>query len=152
MAVVIAQESPHQPQTVRLSEELDAYQKALYPADSAHLLDADALGEDNVRLFVAREDGEALGCGALRLDAAAGTGEIKRMWVQPAARGRGIGRALLQRLEQLARAEGCTVLQLQSGIHQPESLALYRAAGYLERGPFGDHRQDPFSVFMEKML
>jgi putative acetyltransferase len=43
-------------------------------------------------------------------------------------------------------------LRLETGIHQPEALGLYRAAGFVERGPFGPYRPDPLSVFMEKPL
>jgi len=103
-----------------------------------------------VRFFVARLDGEAVGCGALRIDV--GYGELKRMYVTPAARGHRIGRRILDRIEAEARAEGLTCLRLETGIHQPEALALYRSAGYAERDAFGAYAPDPLSVFMEKIL
>ena len=149
--ITIAVESPCQTDVARLIQALDAYQTALYPAESNHLLDLDALSAPDVRFLVARRDGAAVGCGALRVDAE-GYGEVKRMFVLPSARGLKLGRRLLDRIEAEARRERLTCLRLETGIHQPEALGLYRAAGYVEREPFGDYRPDPLSVFMEKPL
>ncbi len=149
--ITIALESPRQVEVERLLESLDAYQSALYPPDSNHFLDVDALAESNVRFFVARHGSKALGCGALRIDGA-GYGELKRMFVAPAARGLKLGRRILDRIEEEARREGLGWLRLETGIHQPEALGLYRSAGYVERDAFGDYRPDPLSVFMEKRL
>ncbi len=55
-------------------------------------------------------------------------------------------------LEQCAAEEGVSLLQLETGVRQPEALALYRALGYVERGPFGPYRPDPLCLFMEKRL
>lgn len=149
--VTIAAESARQDDVIALIHELDDYQRALYPPESNHLLGVDALLQPDVRFFVARRGGEPLGCGALRIDAG-GWGEVKRMFVRPAARGERLGRRLLQRIEEEARREGLAWLRLETGIHQPEALGLYRAAGYVERGPFGEYGPDPLSVFMEKPL
>ncbi len=150
LALVLALESPRQDAVRRLLDALDAYQSALYPAESNHFLDVDALSAPNVRFFVARLDGEAVGCGALRIDE--GYGELKRMYVTPAARGHRVGRRILERIEAEARAAGLDCLRLETGIHQPEALALYRSAGYVERAAFGAYAPDPLSVFMEKIL
>jgi len=149
--ITIRQESPRQAEVERLLEALDAYQSVLYPPESNHFLDVGALAASNVRFFVARRGGEALGCGALRIDGA-GYGELKRMFVTPAARGLKLGRRILDRLEEEARQQGLGWLRLETGIHQPEALGLYRSAGFVEREAFGDYRPDPLSVFMEKRL
>lgn len=149
--VTLALESPRQADVGRLLGALDAYQSALYPAESNHFLDVDALAAPTVRFFVARRDGTALGCAALRIDPD-GYGELKRMYVTPEARGMSLGRRLLERVEAEARGEGLEYLRLETGIHQPEALGLYRSAGYREREPFGDYAPDPLSVFMEKRL
>ena len=149
--VILRIESPRQTDVERLLEVLDAYQSALYPPESNHFLDVDALAAANVRFFVARREGRALGCGALRIDAA-GYGELKRMFVSPEARGYKLGRRILDRIEEEARREGLACLRLETGIHQAEALALYRSAGYVEREAFGEYRPDPLSVFMEKSL
>lgn len=149
--VTIALESPRRPDVARLVEELDALLESLYPAESNHLLAVEALAAPDVRFFVARRDGEALGCGALRLDAAR-WGEVKRLYVRPAARGMKLGRRLLDRIADEARREGLGVLRLEAGVRQPEALVLYRSAGFVERGPFGEYADDPASVFMEMPL
>jgi putative acetyltransferase len=149
--VALRIESPRQMDVQRLLEALDAYQSALYPPESNHFLDVDALAAPGVRFFVARREGLALGCGALRIDAA-GYGELKRMFVSPEARGLKLGRRILDRIEEEARCEGLACLRLETGIYQPEALGLYRSAGYVEREAFGEYRPDPLSVFMEKSL
>lgn len=150
LAVTLAVESPRQAEIGRLLEALDAYQSALYPAESNHFLDVEALAAPEVRFVVARRGGRAVGCGALRIEA--GYGELKRMYVVPEVRGRQLGRRILDRIEAEARHEGLRCLRLETGIHQPEALALYRAAGYVEREAFGAYAPDPLSVFMEKIL
>ena len=149
--IVIALESPRQDDVICLIHELDRYQESLYPPESNHLLDLDTLAAADVRFFAARRSGEALGCGALKIDPA-GYAEVKRMFVLPAARGLKLGQRILDRLEEQARREGITCLRLETGIHQAAALALYRGAGYVERGPFGEYQPDPLSVFMGKTL
>ena len=151
MAVVVAQETPRQADIVTLVAELDAYLGGLYPAESNHLLDIETLAAPDVRFFVAREDGRAIGCGALRVDRE-GWGEVKRIYVHPAARGSRVSVLLLERVEAAARHEGLTHLRLETGIHQPEALGLFRRAGFVEREPFGNFHADPLSVYMEKRL
>lgn len=151
MTVRIGQESPRQPEIVRLVEELDTYLGSLYPAESNHLLDIESLAQPDVRFLVARRVGEALGCIALRVDPA-GWGEVKRLYVSPRARGLGLGRWLLSALEAEAQGERLPLLRLETGIRQPEALGLFRAAGFREIPAFGAYGPDPLSVFMEKAL
>ena len=151
MTVTIAPESPRQAEIVRLVEELDEYLGALYPAASDHLLDIETLAQPDIRFFVARREGEALGCVALRVDPA-GYGEVKRLYVPPRARGLALGRRLLAAIEEQARRERLTSLRLETGIHQPEALGLFRAAGFMEIAPFASYSPYPLSVFMEKTL
>ena len=147
----IAIEAPDQPAVVRLIDELDAYQKPLYPPQSHHGIDLGELARPNVRFAVARDAaGTAIGCGAVVLGA--GRGELKRMFVTPECRGRGIARELLTFLERSAAAAGCLELMLETGVHQAEALALYADAGYATCGPFGGYTEDPYSVFMKKEL
>jgi putative acetyltransferase len=74
------------------------------------------------------------------------------MYVVPAQRGHGVGRGLLAFLEAEALRRGCTWLMLETGIRQPEALALYERSGYVRRGPFGSYIEDPHSVFMARRL
>jgi putative acetyltransferase len=145
----IALESPRQADVVDLIEELDAFQKPLYPAESHHGIDIDALAKDNVLFAVARRlDGEAVACGAVVLET--DYGELKRMFTRPACRGQGIAGQLLQRLENEALARGCKRFALETGFLQPQAIALYERFGYRRRGPFGEYVDDPNSVFMAK--
>ena len=150
-AIAIARERPDQPDVTRLIEALDAHAIALYPPESNHLLDIAALCDAAVTFLVVRAGGAAIGCGALLRDPR-GWGEIKRMYVRPDTRGRGIGRRVLAELEMTARASGLPLLRLETGIHNTEALALYRGAGFVEREAFGDYAPDPLSVFMEKSV
>ncbi|HEY5365331.1 MAG TPA: GNAT family N-acetyltransferase [Casimicrobiaceae bacterium] len=148
--VVIAAESPRAADVVALVRDLDAYQGALYPPASNHFLDVDALAASDVRFVVARREGVAVGCGALRV--CDGYGELKRMYVHPAERGNGIGVRILAALESIAREEALPVLRLETGIAQPEALALYAAAGFSDCAPFGEYQPDVLSRFMHKRL
>ena len=144
-------ELPLQAEVAELIRQSDAYLSALYPPESRHAIDLEALAAPNVRLLVARLAGRAVGCVGFALGPP-GQAEVKRLFVEPAARGRGIGRALMAHLEQGAAQAGVSLLQLETGVKQPEALALYRAFGYVERGPFGPYRPDPLCIFMEKRL
>jgi putative acetyltransferase len=145
----IALEHPGQPEVLALIDELDAYQAALYPPESNHGIDIAALAQPHVLFAVARcEEGQAIGCGALVLGQ--DHGELKRMFVTPGRRGLGAGKALLAFLEVEALRRGCTHFVLETGISQPEALALYARNGYERCGPFGDYAADPLSVFMRK--
>jgi DNA-binding MarR family transcriptional regulator len=93
--------------------------------------------------FVAYLHGEAVGCGAVKHheDAPA---EIKRMWIAPSARGLGLGRRLLERLETCARAGGARVAHIETSAVLVEALSLYRSTGWVEvaafnNEPFADH-------------
>ena len=83
---------------------------------------------------MARVDDRPVACGAVRkLDET--TGEIKRMWVDPAARGLGVGRQLLTALEGAAVELGCEAVYLDTSAHLTEAIALYRSFGYEEIPP-----------------
>ena len=145
--------NPDEPAVAELLRRSEEYAHSLYPPEGVHMLPSEELRSASVRFLVAR-NGPAdavVGCGAVVLDDGS-SAEIKRMFVDPAARGRGIGAELLRALEQAAGAEGVTVVRLETGPSQPEALGLYRRFGYRERGPFGAYRADDHSVFMEKRL
>lgn len=78
--------------------------------------------------------------------------EVKRMYVVPAGRRRGLARALLAHLEGTAREAGADVLVLETGIAQPEAIALYERAGYVPVGKFGHYAWSPKSRCYGKRL
>ena len=151
MTLTVDLERPRQAAVIRLLDMSDAYAASLYPAESNHMLDLASLEGPAVRFWVARRDGEVVGCCAL-VDAGDGTAEIKRMFVDPGARGLKVARRLMEALEASARESGLEALRLETGIYQPEAIGLYRAFGYADIEPFGSYRPDPLSLFMEKRL
>ena len=113
------------------------------------LADAHVSGDRGVFL-VARLDGDPVGCGALRrLDDV--TGELKRMYVEPHARGHGVGRKVLAELEHHARRLGLRHLVLETGDRQHEATRLYERAGFARVPCFGEYT-GAASVCMEKAL
>ncbi|PIF73176.1 putative acetyltransferase [Variovorax sp. 54] len=145
----ISIENPNQPDVIQLIDDLDAYQKPLYPPESHYGIDLAALSAAHVLFAVARDDaGTAIGCGALVMNP--GYGELKRMYVRPQNRGQGVAAKVLGFLEGEAKAHGCALFRLETGVSQPEALAFYARAGYARRERFGDYPDDPLSVFMQK--
>jgi putative acetyltransferase len=128
----------------------DDYAASLYPAESNHMLDIETLLRPQMNFFGVIVDGAVKGCGGFW--AHGDYVEIKRVWIDPSARGLGLSRKLMSVLENEARTLGFKIARLETGISQPEALGLYRALGYAERGPFGDYKLDPLSVFMEKIF
>ena len=147
----ITQEHPNQPDIVALLAQLDAYFAALYPAESNHLLDIDSLALPDVVFLTARDaNARLLGFGAF-VDRGS-YAEVKRMMVDPASRGQGVGGQLLGQLVARATAAGFTTLKLEAGISQPEAIGLYQRNGFKYCAPFGHYQPDPLSLFMEKAL
>jgi putative acetyltransferase len=148
--VTIAVESARQADVEALLLAAQSWSAGLYPPESCHGLDLAAYERPEIALLVAREAGVALGCGAWQRHADGGA-EVKSMFVAPAARGRGIGRAILAAIEDALRGR-VDVLRLETGIRQDAAIRLYESAGFSRRGPFGSYRDDLLSVFMEKAL
>ncbi|WP_092987702.1 GNAT family N-acetyltransferase [Rhizobium sp. NFR03] len=151
MTLDIRKEPPRQPEVIDLLNQSDVYAQSLYPAESNHLVDLETLEKPEVSFLVARHNGTIIGCCAL-VAAGDGSGEIKRMFVDPKARGMRAGRSLLDAVEQTARDAGLTTVRLETGIYQPEAISLYRRAGYRDIEPFGSYKPDPLSLFMEKIV
>lgn len=137
----------------RLLALSDAYLSSLYPPESNHLESSEALAGPQARFLGACVEDELVACGAVKLMNDDGEyGEIKRVFVLPEHRGRGLARAIMYELENILRRESIALARLETGIAQPEALGLYRALGYRERPPFGAYAPDPLSLFMEKSL
>jgi putative acetyltransferase len=149
-AVEIRREDPRAPDVTKLIRDLDEMFHRLYPAESNHLIDIETLASPDIHFFVARRDGEALGCGALwHRDPA--YGEVKRIYVRPEARGLKLSKLILAALEDNARGHGLKMIKLETGTLQPEALGLFTAWGFMRCGPYADYpTDDPYSIFMEK--
>lgn len=111
------------PDVQRLAAEQQAEVRARYDGKAEPGTPPSA-ADISVVLVARADDGTALGCGALRV-LADGVAEVKRMYVAPTARGRGIARAVLAGVEDAARDRGWTTLRLETGPRQPEAISLY---------------------------
>ena len=149
--IVIAPESPDQPEIGALIAASDDYSLARYPAEGHFGADIAGLTDPDTIFLVARQGDVAVGCGAVKW-AGDGTAEIKRMFVAEGARGQGIGRRILTRLEEAARGHGIDRLNLETGPLNTEAVGLYRAMGFVESGPFPPYEPNPWSLFMTKRL
>ena len=129
----------------------DEFALSLYPADSCYLLDVDELLAPGVTVAVARSGPRAVGMGAI-VEAGDGAAELKRMFVHPDARGRGLAGSILSTLENYARMREVSLVRLETGPRQPEAIALYEKHGYAHIPNFGPYVGDQFSVCMEKLL
>jgi putative acetyltransferase len=137
------------PRVIGLLQHHVARARAETAPGSAHALDLAELRGPEVRFWSAWVGDELVGVGALkRLDAE--HGEIKSMHTAEAARGRGVGSALLRHIMAEARAAGMGRLSLETGSwpYFLPARALYARHGFVECGPFGDYRDDPNSIFM----
>ena len=139
---------PHEART--LLEASHAMMLELFTPDSNHFLSLDALAAPDIKFFVARLDGNIVGCGALAIRD--GYGEIKSMFVDPNTRRAGVAAGLMNQLEAETLANGLAMLRLETGNLLEAAQALYRRHGFTTRGPFGDYTEHPHSVFMEKRL
>ncbi|VXB43732.1 GNAT family N-acetyltransferase [Massilia sp. 9I] len=149
--MIINTETPDQPEVRAMLDKLDTYCAALYPAESNHLMDIASLMQGDVLFLVARDvGGRAVGCAALVNRS--GYGEIKRVYVEEAGRGRGVARKLMEQLIMFARMSGLQVLKLETGIYQPEAIALYEGLGFTACQAFGEYQPDPLNLYMEKHL
>lgn len=135
--------------------ELETELEANYPPEQRHGLPLSAIFQPRIGFFVARAEGEPAGCGGVALfeDCA----ELKRMYVRPAWRGRGVASALLRRLEAECVHAGQTVLRLETGTVQSAALRFYAREGFAPCAAFRDYAvmspdQIAGSVFMEKRL
>jgi putative acetyltransferase len=137
----------------RLILALNAELEGRYPEEGANFfrLDPDEVSDGRGGFFVAYIGGEAVGCGAVRRTGP-GVAEIKRMYVAPAARGRGVGKQIVKKLESVARQLGVTRLVLETGPRQPEAIAVYKNSGFVEIPLFGEYIGSNFSVCMAKDL
>lgn len=151
MAISIAQESPLQPQVRTLIAELNAVLLGLTPPEFCSHMTAEQMAGPETSVFIARDQGTAIACGALKRHAG-GVGEVKRMYTRPTHQGQGIGGRILELIERLAVEERLTRLVLETGDRHPAAWRVYERAGFTRCGPVLDYPDTPYSVFYEKAL
>jgi len=137
----------------RLIAALDAELGALYPPEQRFdpNFKAEQIEGGRGTFLIARHDGRAVGCGAIRLIDET-TAEVKRMYSEPTRRGTGVGRGVLESLEAAARDLGVRRLVLETGVHQHAAIGLYRSAGFTQVDCWGEYLSAPTSVCYEKHL
>lgn len=123
------------------------------PACKVHAMPAERLRQGDVSFFSAWDGDRLAGCGAIKhLDAT--HGELKSMRAAPEYRGRGVGKAILIHLLQVARERGYSRVSLETGRPEPfrDAQNLYRTFGFAECPPFGDYVSDAFSMCMTREI
>jgi putative acetyltransferase len=135
--------------------ELDRVLSAEYTPEQRHGLTLGQIFKPDIRFFLARLDGAAVGCGGVAFftDFA----EVKRMYVRDIARGRGVAQTLLARIEREAREAGFVLLKLETGIRQIAALRFYQRAGFQACAAFGVYaamssEAVATSIFLQKQI
>lgn len=151
MSIAIAIETPLQDEVRMLVAELNAMLMELTPPEHCHHLTVEQMADASTTVFIAREDGQAVACGALKRHGG-GIGEVKRMYTRPSHRGHKIGAQIVERIEALARREGLARLVLETGDRHPAAWTVYERAGFTRCGPVLDYPNVTWSVFYQKAL
>ncbi len=149
--VALVEEALDGPSGRALVDALLIELESRYGEEDADAPQAADLAPPDGTFVVARLDGRVVGCGGLRRTGD-GEGEIKRMYVVPDARRLGVGARVLAALEAEARRRGLARLRLETGVRQPEAIALYERAGYTRIDPFPPYVDAPMSVCYAKEL
>lgn len=155
MAIVVEHVPTPTDDARRLIEELDAELNAAYAAEQRHGLDFSRIFRPGILFFIARLDGEPAGCGGVAIED--GFAELKRMYVRPRLRGRGVAEAIIARLESEAAACGVRRMVLETGDAQLAAMRFYQRVGYAPCDAFGEYAAMPpgaivRSIFLEKFL
>mgnify|MGYP000274135170 CR=1 FL=1 len=148
--IIVEPGNPLDPPASALLDASQGLMRRLFNPEENHFLSHEALAKPDIRFFTARDGAEMLGTAALKL--CDGYGEVKSFFVTDAARGKGVGAAMLRQIEDAARAEGITLLRLETADKLDPACRLYERTGFTRRGPFGAYQANGTSVFMEKTL
>ncbi len=151
MAVSIAIESPLQDEVRQLIAALNAYLLSMSPPEFCYHMTVEEMAEASTTVWIARADGKAVGCGAIRRHGKE-IAEVKRMYTVPAMQGQGIGRMILDHIITKAQEEQFSELVLETGEGLFAAWAIYEKAGFTRCGPVLDYPESPFSVFYRKQL
>ncbi len=151
MSASIAMESPLSDDVRALVAALNETTLALTPAEHTHHMSVEQMARPDTTLFVAREDGRAVAMGALRRHGHY-VAEVKRMYTLPSHQGRGLGRAILARIEHLAREEGFARLVLETGSNFDAACHVYASAGFAPCEPVLEYPPSAWTAFYAKDL
>ncbi|MEZ5115189.1 MAG: GNAT family N-acetyltransferase [Candidatus Nanopelagicales bacterium] len=158
MPLVIEARDYGDPEVVALVADLQQEFVRRYGGEDETAVDDDHFAPPSGAFFVGLLDGTPVAMGGWRLRpdvSALGGGlaaEVKRMYVVPPQQRRGFARAVLAHLEGTARAAGADVMVLETGLEQPEAIALYESCGYQPVPGFGHYRDSPLSRCLGRRL
>ncbi len=150
-AFAISVESPRQDDVRALVVALNEEMFSLTPREHCHHMSIEEMAQPDTTVFVARAEGEAIACGALKRHPGA-VGEVKRMYTKPEWRGRGVGKAILERIIARAREEGCRRVVVETGDKLHAAWRIYEQAGFTRCGSVLDYPPSPYTVFYEMAL
>lgn len=148
--ITVLHTDPRDPEAIRLIDASEAALNEIYPPEDNFAFSVDDLVKDGVWFTVAHLDGKAVGCGGLA--SYSDYGELKRIFVDPSARGRGVAHTILDTLETKAKSLGLPRVRLETGAELEASLALYHSRGYRPCPAFGAYPEDGASLFLEKAV
>lgn len=151
MDTTVNVESPLQDDVRALIAALNENLLALTPPEHCFHMTPEEMATPETTVFVARQNGKAIACGALRRHADR-IAEVKRMYTIPEQQGQGIGGMILDEIIALARKEGFDRLVLETGDRHPAAWRVYERAGFKRCGPVLDYPDTAWSVFYELKL
>lgn len=149
-AVTVAFEPPTNPDLAAMHEARIAFSFEGYEPEDCFTPPVSDLANPDMRFRVARVDGRVAGMAALRIDE--GWGEVKAVFTDPAMRGKGVARALMDELERVGHVEGLSRLRLETGNLHRDALAFYPRLGWVEIPRFDPYPVNTTSIFFEKVL
>jgi putative acetyltransferase len=153
--IVLTLDDPFRPEALALADEFWLYLGEIYGDEGENQLKPAQLSGEGCAFILAWQNGQAVGCGAVRPhtdDSSGETGEFKRIFVTASARRQGISRLLMARLQAEARRLGYKRLCLETGTPQFEAMALYESDGWHRIPTYGQYADDPLSVCYGKEL
>ena len=153
MSIVITEASPLNKEVANILEIHHNFCTSTTPADCCHVMNVSQLISPEIEVFAARLDGKCVGVGALRV-LNESHGELKSMHTLESARGRGVGRAVVEHISNHAKSKGITRMSLETGTNDAFKAAreLYFSMGFEICEPFGDYLISENNVYMTKVL
>jgi putative acetyltransferase len=150
MTLEIGLADPLSPEAQTLIDASEVFIRSVFPPDACFTFSAAELATPQTAFYLARLNGTPVGCVALvHFETYS---EVKRLFVSNAAKGTGLGRKLMERLEQDAIARNATYICLETGEKLVAAVGLYRSMGYEKCRPYGTYPDCSTSLFMEKRL
>lgn len=147
---MIIRRSPLHADALAMIDGSEREQSAMYAAHLRSAFSPQQLVDGDVRFFVAYDGETVTGCGGYA--AYDGYAELKRVYVDPGARGKGWADAIITACEDSARTEGLPRMRLETGDVSHAALRVYERMGYARIAPFGSYVDNGSSIFMEKAL